>query len=86
MATSEVVARIRNLAAQNPEVCETLEREAKYFEKHSERMRYKKFREKGYQIGSGVIESACKLLSDKDQASMDGRNRGSMLCFLGGVC
>ena len=29
---TEVVARIRNLAAQNPEVCETLEREAKYFE------------------------------------------------------
>ena len=69
---TEVVARIRNLAAQNLEVCETLEREAKSFEKHSDRMRYKKFREKGYQIGSGVIESACKHVVGQrcKQASM----------------
>ena len=57
---TEVVARIYALCTQNPEVRESLEREAGYFEKHAPRMQYKAFREKGYQIGSGVIESACK--------------------------
>ena len=56
---TEVVARIRALATQHPEVSDSLEREAGYFEKHKKRPQYKAFREKGYQIGSGVIESAC---------------------------
>ncbi len=29
------------------------------FQKHADRIWYKKFRENGYQIRSGVIESAC---------------------------
>lgn len=31
-----------------------------YFESNKERMRYDEYRKKGYQIGSGVIESSCK--------------------------
>lgn len=31
-----------------------------YFREHKERMRYKAFREQGYPIGSGSMESACK--------------------------
>ncbi len=57
---AEVASSIRALATQHPEVSESLEREARYFEKHANRMQYKAFREKGYMIGSGVIESACK--------------------------
>ena len=57
---AEVVARIRGVSTEAPETLKILEREAKYFEKHAKRMRYEVFREKGYQIGSGVIESACK--------------------------
>ena len=57
---TEVVARIRGLSTKDPETSEILEREANYFQKHAERMHYKAFREKGYPIGSGVIESACK--------------------------
>ena len=57
---AEVVSSIRALAIQHPEVCESLEKEARYFEKHADRMQYKAFRDKGYMIGSGVIESACK--------------------------
>ena len=41
-----VVARIRGFAAQQSEVLDILEREARYFEKHTERMPYKVFREK----------------------------------------
>ncbi len=41
-------------------------------------MRYKVFREKGYQIGSGVIESACKhVVSQRcPQASMRRTEQG----------
>lgn len=33
-----------------------------YFERNRERMRYKTFRDRGYFIGSGVVEAACKTL------------------------
>ena len=58
--TAQVVARIRDLETQNPEIRDALEREVGYFHKHAHRMQYRTFNEKGYQIGSGVIESACK--------------------------
>ena len=58
--TAKVVSRIRALETQNPATAESLEREVGYFQKHSNRMQYHTFSEKGYQIGSGVIESACK--------------------------
>ena len=35
---------------------------ANYFESHKERMRYAYFRQQGYQIGSGTIESAAKQI------------------------
>lgn len=34
-----------------------------YFEEHRERMRYDVFRAKGYPIGSGAVEGACKSLA-----------------------
>ena len=73
-----VVARIRGLEAQHPEVLDILEREARYFEKHAERMQYKVFCEKGYPIGSGVIESACKHVVGQrcKQAAMRWKKEG----------
>lgn len=35
---------------------------AAYFEKHRQRMDYAAFRAKGYQIGSGTVESSCKQM------------------------
>ena len=59
--TSQVVARIRDLRKYNPAIGDVLEREVGYFHKQvSHRMQYRTFNEKGYQIGSGGIESACK--------------------------
>lgn len=58
--TSEVIAGIEDLGKQYPQMLETIQREVGYFQKHAHRMRYETFTEKGYQIGSGVIESACK--------------------------
>ena len=58
--TSQVVARIRDLGKQNPTIADVIEKQVGYFQKHAQRMQYRTFNEKGYQIGSGVIESACK--------------------------
>ncbi len=76
--TAEVVLRIRGLGMENPDVVNILDREAGYFEKHAERMQYKMFREKGYQIGSGVIESACKHVVGQrcKQAAMRWQKKG----------
>ena len=41
---------------------ETIETELQYFENNRDRMRYGVFREKGYFIGSGVIEAGCKTV------------------------
>lgn len=38
------------------------EKELAYFEKNRERMRYRLFRDRGYFIGSGVVEAACKTV------------------------
>ena len=41
---------------------ESIETELQYFENNRHRMRYGHFREKGYFIGSGVIEAGCKTV------------------------
>ena len=59
--TSQVITGIQALGKQNPEILDAIKREVGYFQKQvSHRMQYQTFNEKGYQIGSGVIESACK--------------------------
>ena len=58
--TSQVVARIRALETQNPTIADAFQRKVAYFQKHAQLMQYRTFNEKGYQIGSGVIEAACK--------------------------
>lgn len=76
--TTEVASRIRGLGMENPEVVGILDREARYFQKHSARMQYKMFVENGYQIGSGVIESACKHVVGQrcKQAAMRWKEEG----------
>jgi len=44
------------------EQLETVRREMEYFETNARRTRYGHFREKGYFIGSGVIEAGCKTV------------------------
>jgi len=45
-----------------PDKIEAGEKALDYFEKNRDRMRYRYFRERGYFIGSGVVEAACKTL------------------------
>ena len=58
--TLQVNAQIRALIQENPAIVDVVERETRYFQKHSHRMQYRTLNENGYPIGSGVIESACK--------------------------
>ena len=46
----------------DPERREAAQREIAYFTTHRERTRYGDFRERGYFIGSGVIEAGCKAV------------------------
>lgn len=52
--------RWRELPRRQRERGKTIRNGRAYFLEHRERMRYRDFRERGYAIGSGTIESACK--------------------------
>jgi hypothetical protein len=57
-----IVATLRSMAGQRPELAGKLSTEAEYFERNADKMRYPKFRAQGLFIGSGVIEAGCKTL------------------------
>jgi Uncharacterised protein family (UPF0236) len=74
----EVTAVLKAIAAWAPaseEGQKLKQTEYDYFAGNAERMRYGTFRRKGYQIASGVVESACKhvVASRLDQAGMHWR-------------
>lgn len=46
--------------SSNSEVVENIDDNITYFNNNRKRMRYDEYRAKGYHIGSGIIESACK--------------------------
>jgi hypothetical protein len=57
---ARIAQYLRKKAAAHPQLAEDLQREAGYLEEHQRRMQYQEFREDGYVIGSGTIESGCK--------------------------
>ncbi|MGO4882551.1 MAG: ISKra4 family transposase [Bryobacteraceae bacterium] len=57
-----LVALIRGLAGERPELAEKLGIEAEYFERNAAKMRYPDFRAQGLFVGSGVIEAGCKTV------------------------
>jgi hypothetical protein len=63
-AVDEIVASLEALragrAAMRPEVAELARKAAGYFQQRREQVRYPHFVAAGYQIGSGLAESACK--------------------------
>jgi hypothetical protein len=58
----KLVAKLRSLSPDNPELAAAVRTEANYFERNAERMRYPKFRKQNLFIGSGVIEAGCKTV------------------------
>jgi len=73
--TASVLARI--LAWQPEDAADRKVRDTEYgyFEKNQERMRYETFLKHGYQIGSGVVEAACRQLGTQrlDESGMQWR-------------
>ncbi len=58
----KLVAKLRSLSPDNPELAAAVRVEANYFERNAERMRYPRFRKQNLFVGSGVIEAGCKTV------------------------
>lgn len=58
----QIATTIEALAQQHPDHQVDLKAEAGYFRNNQRRMQYQEFREEGYPIGSGTVESGCKQL------------------------
>lgn len=71
----EVLAAIEALPACTQTQREAQARERGYFASNAERMRYGTFRQRGYQIATGVMEAGCKHVVHQrlDQAGMHWR-------------
>ena len=57
-----LVRTIRQVAGTRSDRAEIFQKEAAYFEKNAERMRYPLFRSQGLFVGSGVIEAGCRTV------------------------
>lgn len=58
----QIAILIETLAKHHPDQQDELKTEAGYFRNNHRRMQYQEFREEGYPIGSGTVESGCKQL------------------------
>lgn len=56
----EVIAKLKRLRPQTPELCESLQSLIRYYSENAGRMRYDEYLRLGYGIGSGAVESAHK--------------------------
>ena len=74
-AVKSVIAAIASWQPRNQEHRELQRTHVGYFTDNAERMRYKTYLEKGYHIGSGVVEATCKhvVAQRLDQAGMHWR-------------
>jgi len=61
----EIVKTARQLCPDPKQTCREIEREIGYFEENVGRMKYSEYREKGFFVGSGVIEAGCKTVVGK---------------------
>lgn len=58
-----VIGRMRRLRPASEQIQNEVRRAINYFDNNKERMRYRKFREMGLFVGSGVIEAGCKTIT-----------------------
>jgi len=66
----QIGQQLRQLAeTADPPTRETLEQESGYFEKHKHRMQYLEWRNDGWLIGSGTVESAAKRYKQRFTAA-----------------
>lgn len=55
----KAIKKLSTLVGSDKKICE---REIGYFEKNKQRMRYADFRNRGFFVGSGVLEAGCKTV------------------------
>ena len=55
-----VISSLSELAPPNADIAGEIGDNITYFTNNKDRMRYNQYRERGYHIGSGTVESACK--------------------------
>lgn len=58
----KLVGYLRSLHPASPELADTIRKEADYFQRDAQRMRYPEFRRQHLFVGSGVIEAGCKTV------------------------
>jgi len=58
----ELATKMCAIDGLNEEQSEKVSTESNYFSSNADRMRYKKFKDKGLFVGSGVIEAGCKTV------------------------
>jgi hypothetical protein len=74
----KVIRALKHLAAKHPRRT-TIAGSLAYFRKHKRRMRYFELQSKGFMIGSGIVEAACKTLVTQrlKQSGMRWSTRGA---------
>lgn len=60
-----IISEANNLEPKDDELQKQIDKELNYFTVNTKRMRYSSFKEKGYFVGSGVIEAGCKTVIGK---------------------
>jgi hypothetical protein len=75
----QVIRAIRTLCPRGTPLPDKVRTTVGYIFNHRRRMHYQQFREAGYPIGSGTVESACKLVMQErmKQAGMRWRPEGA---------
>lgn len=63
--TGALVLILRHLRPDNEKLAQDVEKDAEYFARNADRMRYPEFRAKGLFVGSGVIEAGCRTVVGK---------------------
>ena len=78
-AIETIVEQARQFLPKNPKAGKDARTQIGYFEKNKEYMRYARFRDEGYFIGSGVIEAGCKTVIGQrlKQSGMEWTVRGA---------
>lgn len=56
----EIITSLSELSVSNADVAEKVDDNITYLTNNKDRMRYNEYEKKGYHIGSGTVESACK--------------------------
>lgn len=63
---NQVISSLKKVHTRSKEKQEKIQEAVTYFENNQKKMKYKEFRDKGYFIGSGVVEAGCKhIVADR---------------------